>query len=208
MNSGKFITVEGSEGGGKTTNLAHIYQRLTEHNLSVVQTREPGGTPLGEKIRELLLTPTENKIAEDTELLLMFAARAQHLNEKIRPALAEGKWVLCDRFTDASFAYQGNGRGISTESIAQLEMWTQQGLQPDLTILLDIDPEIGLERAGKRGELDRFEQEEIEFFQRIREGYLQRAKQFPQRFRVIDASKSLEEVKQQIDQVLEAFIVN
>ncbi len=206
MKRGRFITVEGSEGVGKSTNIAHIHARLRHYGIEVVETREPGGTPLGEELRELLLDHRHTGMSDDTELLLIFAARAEHLAQVILPALESGKWVLCDRFTDASHAYQGGGRGITAERIEQLEVWVQQGLQPDFTLLLDIDPQVGLERAGKRGALDRFEREKLEFFQRVRERYLLRAQQYPERFHRIDAGQPLEQVQQEIDQHLIAYI--
>ncbi|MBC8518912.1 MAG: dTMP kinase [Gammaproteobacteria bacterium] len=206
MNRGKFITVEGSEGVGKTTNINHVRARLEEYGVEVVQTREPGGTPLGEEVRELLLDHRHTGMSQDAELMLMFAARAEHLTQVIQPALDAGKWVLCDRFTDASHAYQGGGRGIPTERITALEQWVQKGLQPDLTLLLDIEPEIGLERAGRRGALDRFEKEEIAFFHRVRDSYLDRARMFPERFRVVNTSMPLEDVQQEIDGHLIPFI--
>ncbi len=206
MQRGKFITVEGGEGVGKSTNIDHILKRLQQAGIEVVQTREPGGTPLGEEVRELLLDHRHGGMSEDAELLLMFAARAQHLAQVIRPALEMGKWVLCDRFTDASHAYQGGGRGIDSGRIADLEQWVQQGLQPDFTLLLDIDPQQGLARAGKRGALDRFEQEEMSFFHRVRQRYLERAQQFPDRFHRIDASHPLPLVQQQIDEELLPYI--
>ena len=152
MKLGKFITVEGSEGVGKSTNINHILMRLQQQEIDVVQTREPGGTPLGEEVRELLLDHRHTGMAQDAELMLMFAARAEHIAQVIRPALEAGQWVLCDRFTDASHAYQGAGRGIDSGRISMLEQWVQQGLEPDFTLLLDIEPEAGLERAGKRGD--------------------------------------------------------
>lgn len=206
MLRGKFITVEGSEGVGKTTNINHVRARLEEQGVEVVQTREPGGTALGEEVRELLLDHRHTGMSQDAELMLMFAARAEHLAQVIIPALDAGKWVLCDRFTDASHAYQGGGRGIPTERIAALEQWVQKGLQPDFTLLLDIEPEIGLERAGRRGALDRFEKEEIEFFHRVRATYLERAQQYPDRFRVVDTSQPLELVQREIDAQLTPFI--
>ena len=206
MTTGQFITIEGSEGVGKTTNLNHIHQRLQAAGIEVVETREPGGTPLGEELRELLLDHRYSGMSEDSELMLMFAARAEHLAQVIRPALDAGRWVLCDRFTDASHAYQGAGRGISNTRIAQLEEWVQQGLHPDFTLLLDLDPEIGMERAGKRGALDRFEKEQIDFFHRVRQGYLNRADQFPQRFHVINAAESIESVQDAIDRAMIPFI--
>lgn len=206
MKSGKFITVEGSEGVGKSTNIDHMLRRLQQQGVEVVQTREPGGSPLGEEVRELLLDHRHTGMSQDAELMLMFAARAEHLAQVIRPALDAGKWVLCDRFTDASHAYQGAGRGIDSGRIAALEQWVQQGLQPDFTLLLDIEPEVGLERAGKRGALDRFESEAMGFFHRVRQGYLERAQQFPERFHIVDAGQPLEQVQRAIDAELLPFI--
>lgn len=203
---GRFITLEGSEGSGKSTNLNHIHQRLREAGIDVVLTREPGGTPLGEQIRGLLLDHRQQAMASDTELLLMFAARAQHLSELVIPALEVGKWVLCDRFTDATYAYQGAGRGISHERIAQLEQWVQGELRPDLTFFLDLPVAQGLARAGERAELDRFEREEIAFFERVRQGYLAQADSQPQRYRVIDASPALAEVQAQLDRYIEEYL--
>lgn len=203
---GRFITLEGSEGSGKSTNLAYIEQRLKAAGKDVVLTREPGGTPLAEQIRELLLDHRQAAMGSDTELLLMFAARAQHLEEKIRPALEAGRWVLCDRFTDATYAYQGAGRGIDADRIAILETWVQRGLTPDLTFFLDVPVAIGLERAGRRGELDRFEREQQVFFERVRSGYLARAAAEPGRFRVIDASQSLPDVQTQIGRALGEYL--
>lgn len=199
---GKFITLEGSEGSGKSTNLAYIRERLVEQGIDLVVTREPGGTALGEAIRALLLDHRNTAMCSDTELLLMFAARAQHLAELIIPALHVGKWVLCDRFTDATYAYQGAGRGIAHERIALLEQWVQGELRPDLTLFLDVPVSLGLERASNRGAPDRFEREKLEFFERVREGYLLQARQAPQRYRVLDASCPLEQVQRQIDRVL------
>ena len=203
--NGKFISMEGVEGTGKSTNLAFVQQLLQQHQIPFVVTREPGGTALGEKIRSLLLD-RDNHMHRETELLLMFAARAEHIEQVIRPALAAGSWVLSDRFTDASYAYQGAGRGISFDRIEILERWVQQGLEPDLTLLLDLPVEIGLERAGKRGALDRFEQEDRTFFELIRNAYLQRATNHPERFRIVDAAKSLPEVQAQIATLVEAFL--
>jgi len=203
---GRFLTVEGGEGAGKSSNLAHIRSRLEAAGLPVVMTREPGGTPLGEEIRALLLDHRHREMVEDTELLLMFAARAQHLAEKIRPALEAGKWVVCDRFTDATYAYQGGGRGIEPARIALLEQWVQQGLQPDLTLLLDLPVAEGLARAGARSAPDRFERETAAFFERVRALYRQRAEGEPERFRIIDASRPLAEVQRQIDTALEAYL--
>lgn len=203
---GVFITVEGIEGVGKSTNLEFVRNHLITQGQKVTMTREPGGTPLGEEMRALLLD-TEYSIASDTELLLMFAARAQHLAELIKPELEMGRWVVCDRFTDATYAYQGGGRGISSERIAQLERWVQGDLRPNLTLLLDAPPELGLARAASRGKAaDRFEQEQIAFFDRIRNRYLAMAEQEPNRIKVIDASQSLDEVKQQLNVVLAKFL--
>ncbi len=200
--SGRFITVEGIEGAGKSTCVTFIRERLVGAGKSVVVTREPGGTALGEKLRHLLLDHHQEAISPDAELLLMFAARAQHLARVILPALHAGQWVLCDRFTAASYAYQGGGRGIAEERIAALENWTQGVLRPDLTLLLDLPVHLGLERAGKRSEPDRFEREDGGFFERVRESYLQQARQHPQRYRVINAALPLAEVQAQIVQAL------
>ena len=204
---GRFITVEGGEGAGKSSNLAHIQSMLEAAGKQVLFTREPGGTPLGESIRELLLGHQHTGMADETELLLMFAARAEHLHSKILPALEAGTWVLCDRFTDASYAYQGAGRGIAHERIATLEQYVQGDLRPDLTLLLDLPVETGIERAGKRSAPDRFEKEAMDFFHKVRQGYLQIAADEPERVRVIDASPALEQVQQQISTVLEDYLV-
>lgn len=187
--------MEGAEGVGKSTNIEFITQYLEQRGIDYVLTREPGGTQLGEKIRELLLAVHEESMSELTELLLVFAARAQHLDKIIEPALAAGKWVVCDRFTDATFAYQGAGRGLSMETIGELESMVQGELRPDLTLILDLDPEIGMQRASNRGELDRFEREQMSFFRHVRQGYLDIAQAEPERCTVIDAAKSLEDVK-------------
>lgn len=192
---GLFLTLEGAEGVGKSTNIEFITQYLEQQGVEYVLTREPGGTHLAEKIRDLLLAVHEEPMSELTELLLVFAARAQHLDKVIEPALASGKWVVCDRFTDATFAYQGAGRGLSVETIGQLQSMVQGELRPDLTIILDLDPEIGMERASNRGELDRFEREQQSFFRSVRQGYLDIALAEPERCMVIDAAKPLEEVK-------------
>ncbi len=203
---GRFITLEGSEGSGKSTNLAWVHQYLEQLGHRVALTREPGGTPLAERIRALLLDARETAMHSDTELLLMFAARAQHIHERILPTLERGEWVLCDRFTDASYAYQGYGRGIPLERIAQLESWVQGSLRPDLTLFLDLPVEIGLQRAGERGEADRFEREQLGFFERVRQGYLAQAEREPQRYRVIDASLPLPDVQSQLAAVLEDWL--
>lgn len=203
---GKFIVVEGMEGCGKTTNMQFIEAFLSSHQISLQVTREPGGTPLAEEIRTVLLANRDEKVSEEAELLLMFAARAQHLQEKIKPALNTGQWVLCDRFTDATYAYQGGGRQLSQNTIALLENVVQQDLRPDLVLILDVPVEKGLERANKRGNLDRFEQERKDFFDRVRNVYLQRAAEHPQRYRVIDASVSIEQVQIQLQHTLTQFI--
>ena len=195
---GKFITVEGIEGVGKTTNIDFIHQQLQAAGRDVVLTREPGGTPLAEAIRGLLLDPAYTGMDSTCELQLMFAARAEHLAKVVWPALQQGQWVLCDRFTDATYAYQGGGRGIDSDVIARLEELVQGDFRPDLTLLLDVPVEIGLARAGKRGALDRFEQEKVDFFQRVRNAYLEMAQRSPDRYRVIDASLPLNEVQNQI----------
>ncbi len=193
--TGKFITVEGVEGVGKSTNIETLKSFLQENEIDFILSREPGGTDMAEEIRDLLLAVREEPLGEMSELLLIFAARAQHLDQLIKPALASGKWVICDRFTDATYAYQGGGRGLSKQTIAQLENLVQEDLRPDLTILLDMDPELGLQRAAARGSLDRFEREEVSFFTRVREVYLQRAAEDSNRFIIIDASQDLESVK-------------
>ena len=194
---GHFVTVEGIEGAGKSTQMDAIRQFLEERGIRVVMTREPGGTPLSEAVRTLLLDPDNRGMSPATELLLVFAARAEHLHKVIRPALESGHWVLSDRFTDATFAYQGGGRGIEAARIATLEEWVQGRLRPDLTLLLDVPVEAGMSRIAGRGQRDRFEREDREFFQRIRNSYLQRAAAEPQRFRRIDASAPVQQVSRE-----------
>lgn len=203
MTRGKFITIEGVEGVGKTTSIAFIEDYFKQAGRDILLTREPGGTPLGEKIRELLLDAGQTSMTDNTELLLMFAARAQHLEEKIIPALEAGRWVICDRFTDATYAYQGGGRGIDRTRIAKLEDWVQGGLRPDLTLLLDLPVSEGLKRAGRRSTPDRFEQEKQAFFERVRANYLDMAAESPQRYRIIDASGSIDAVQSRIKDVLD-----
>ncbi|MCO7553972.1 dTMP kinase [Metapseudomonas otitidis] len=200
--NGLFITLEGPEGAGKSTNRDFIASRLRERGVEVLLTREPGGTPLAERIRELLLAPSDESMAVDTELLLMFAARAQHLDRVIRPALEARQVVLCDRFTDATYAYQGGGRGVSMARIAELERFVQGSLRPDLTLVFDLPVEVGLQRAAARGRLDRFEQEDRSFFDAVRQTYLERAAQAPERYRVIDAAKPLADVQSYLDALL------
>ncbi|MFZ5561151.1 MAG: dTMP kinase [Pseudomonadota bacterium] len=202
----RFITLEGGEGAGKSTCLALIRNYFSEKNLPLLVTREPGGTPLAEEIRALLLQKREEVVAPDAELLLVFSARAQHLARVIRPALARGEWVLCDRFTDATYAYQGGGRGLSMQRIAELETMVQDGLQPGLTLLLDLPVAQGMARAETRAEKDRFESEKLEFFERVRTVYRARANVEPARFRIIDAARSLGEVEAAARRILDAWL--
>jgi dTMP kinase len=187
---GRLITLEGGEGAGKSTLLASLRERFERDGQDVLYTREPGGTPVGEAIRALVLDPAHRGIAVETELLLMFAARAQLVREVLRPALEAGRWVLCDRFTDASYAYQGGGRGVAAARIAELDRIATEGLKPDLTLLLDLPVAHGRARAGRRGNADRIEAERDEFFERVRATYRARAQAEPDRFRVIDAGLS------------------
>ncbi|KAF1071649.1 MAG: Thymidylate kinase [Pseudomonas citronellolis] len=200
--SGLFITLEGPEGAGKTTNREYLAQCLRARGLEVVLSREPGGTPLAERIRELLLAPSDEPMAVDTELLLMFAARAQHIAQVIRPALERGAVVLCDRFTDATYAYQGGGRGVSMQRIAELEAFVQGELRPGLTLVFDLPVDVGLARAAARGRLDRFEQEQRAFFEAVRATYLQRAAADPLRYRVVDAAQPLADVQRALEAIL------
>lgn len=203
---GRFIVVDGIEGAGKSTQLETLRQYLGSTGLTVVCTREPGGTALGEQLRALLLQPRPEGIADDTELLLMFAARAEHIARVIEPALARGDWVLCDRFTDASYAYQGGGRGLSLDRILHLEEFVQGALRPDLVLIYDLPPETGLARAGRRGAADRFEQEEYEFHARVRLAYLNRAATAPARYRVLDAAPAQPEVAAATLSAITAFV--
>lgn len=202
----KFITVEGQDGAGKSTNLQVIAKFLQNQDIPFVQTREPGGTRFGEQVRKLLLDSDDDDFGEMAELLLVFAARAQHLEEVIEPALNAGSWVLCDRFTDATFAYQGGGRGMSTTVIGQLQTIVQRGRQPDLTLLLDLPVDVGEQRAGQRSAADRFEVQELAFKQRVRDAYLAMAAATPERFRVIDASLDIESVATSIQNELRKFL--
>jgi dTMP kinase len=204
---GRFITLEGIEGVGKSTNLAFVAQWLAVRGIGALQTREPGGTPLAEDIRQLVLSPREEPVAGATELLLMFAARAQHVHNRIAPALSAGQWVLCDRFTDATFAYQGGGRGVPVEQIAFLETLVQGELRPDLVLLLDVDVATGLARARARsGGSDRIEAERAQFFERVRQAYLARARAEPARYCVIDAALPLPAVQAQLGAALAAAL--
>jgi dTMP kinase len=205
--TGKFITLEGGEGVGKSTNVPFIKQFLEGHNINVVVTREPGGTVLAEKIRGLLLQSNNEAVTSHAELLLIFAGRAQHLNQVIKPALSQGQWVLCDRFTDATYAYQGGGREMPIDAINWLENFVQGTLRPDLTLLLDVPAEIGMARALNRGgQLDRFESEQIEFFNRVRRVYLQQAEQYPNRIKLIKADQALPDVQSAIIKELTSFL--
>ena len=206
MTRGKFITLEGGEGVGKTTNLNFIKDYLQQHAISVVVTREPGGTMLAEKIRHLLLDKDSEAISEHAELLMIFAARAQHIKHVIEPALAKGAWVLCDRFTDATYAYQGGGRNMRVSTIEWLENLVQGNLRPDLTVLLDAPVEIGIERARERGAFDRFESEKISFFEQVRRAYLLQAELHPERIKLIKANQSLADVQRALIDVIGTFL--
>lgn len=203
--SGKFITLEGGEGVGKSTNLRFITEWLERQGIEFVQTREPGGTPLAEQLRTLLLEKREESVDPTAELLMVFAARAQHLNQVIKPALADGKWVICDRFTDATYAYQGGGRGLDRAMIGELEQLVQGDLRPDRVLLLDLDPKIGLQRAAATGEADRFESEQAAFFRKVRAAYRERAEAAPDRYALIDASLPLQDVQSHLARELEAI---
>jgi len=206
MTRGKFITLEGGEGVGKSTNLDFIKNHLEQHHITVELTREPGGTVLAEKIRQLLLDTNSEPISEQTELLLMFAARSQHIKQVIEPALSHGKWVLCDRFTDATYAYQGGGRNMSISTIEWLENLVQGSLRPDLTLLLDAPVEVGMARVKKRGEFDRFEAEKISFFEHVRRAYLVQAELHPERIKLIKANQPLLDVQRAIIDVLRPLL--
>ena len=206
MKRGLFITLEGGEGAGKSTNLGFIETWLRQAGKNPLMTREPGGTRAGEEIRSILLHSRDLSLTAEAEMLLMFAARAEHLDQVVRPALAKGRIVVCDRFTDATYAYQGGGRGLPAERIAAVEQWVQGDLRPDLTLLLDLPVETGLQRANRRSAPDRFERENIEFFERVRKTYLERARAEAKRIRVIDASKTPADVEQQIGRVLDEVV--
>jgi len=202
MATGKFITFEGVDGAGKSTHIAALADRLRQLGKNVITTREPGGTALGEKLRELLL---HEAMHLETEALLMFAARREHLAQVIAPSLARGDWVISDRFTDATFAYQGGGRGLSIDKLTQLEHWVHGYMQPDLTLLFDVPLEVALERLQKSRDLDKFEQEQEDFFGRVRQAYLQRAAQFPKRIRVIDSTKPIDQISREVQQIAAAM---
>lgn len=203
---GRFITLEGIEGAGKSTQLAVVQSCLEDRGIPVLTTREPGGSPIGERIRTLLLDPACKGMATDAELLLMFAARAEHIAQKIRPALERGTWVLCDRFTDATYAYQGGGRGVDRTRIALLEDYVQGALRPDLMLLFDLPVGAGLERAGKRSAPDRFESETVLFFEKVRAAYLTIVESQPQRARIIDAAADVSQVSAQTRREISAFV--
>ena len=205
---GFFLVLEGTEGVGKSTNIEFIKTYLGSKGKSFILTREPGGTPLAEEIRSLLLTPRDESVAETAELLLMFAARAQHLQEVIQPALDDGQWVLSDRFTDATYAYQGGGRMMDNNKIKQLETLVQGEMRPDKIIILDLSVEEGLKRARQRADLDRFEREEMAFFERVRAAYHERANADPDRYSIVDASQALPEVQSCIQQVLDKLLLD
>ena len=198
MANGKFITFEGVDGAGKSTHIAAFADTLRQHGKTVITTREPGGTALGEQLRELLL---HQPMHLETEALLMFAARREHLAQLITPALMRGEWVISDRFTDASFAYQGGGRGLALDKLTQLEHWVQGDLQPDLTLLFDVPLEVARERLQRTRNPDKFEQEQDDFFVRVRQVYLQRAQQFPQRIRVIDSTRPIDQISAELQQL-------
>lgn len=202
---GKFITVEGIEGVGKSTNIEFLSALIEKKGFSVVLTREPGGTPMAERIREMLLEHGDEPLPDIAESLLFFASRSLHINNMIRPALEAGKWVVCDRFTDASRAYQGYGRGLGLEKINRMAEWVHGDLQPDLTLLLDAPADVGKERAEKRGETDRLDAEEAAFYQRVRDGYLSLAAAEPERFAVIDASRDLQQVQADIAHAIHRY---
>ena len=204
---GIFFSIEGVEGVGKSTALRFIQYYLSKQNINAIYTREPGGTKIAEKIRQVLLAADHEEVmAPETELLLMFASRAQHIQRVILPALAQGQWVVCDRFVDASYAYQGGGRQLDMAQIEMLDKWVVGQAKPDITLLLDASPEVGLARAKNRGAQDRIEQEKIDFFERVRHGYLKRAANDKERFRIIDASQSLENVQANIKKIIDELL--
>ena len=196
---GKFITFEGVDGAGKSTHLAWFADALRQRGLDVVITREPGGTPLGEQLRKILLN---QPMSSGTEALLMFAARLEHIEQVIKPALRAGKCVISDRFSDASFAYQGGGRGLDWDKLNQLEQWVHPDLQPDLTLFFDVPVEVARQRLANNVSLDRFEQEQADFFERVRAGYHKRVQQNPQRYVVIDAAQALDSVKHKLEEII------
>lgn len=203
---GVFITLEGPEGGGKSTNLAFIASQLKQAGIEFIETREPGGTPLGESLRQVLLDKSTGGMTSETELLLMFAARVEHTNQLIRPTLERGVWVLCDRYTDSSYAYQGGGRELGIAKVAELDQWCLDGFKPDLTLLFDVPVETTLERIKARGALDRFEDQELAFFSRVRQTFLTLAADNQARYCVIDANQPLDKVQIEVMEILEYYI--
>lgn len=204
MKRGKFITFEGIDGAGKSTHLAWATDFLRGRGVGLIVTREPGGTILGEQLRQILLAG-DQLIHPETETLMMFTARRQHLEDVIRPALQRGDWVLCDRFTDASFAYQGGGRGVAKDKLEALERWVHPDLQPDLTLLFDVSAELGQDRVARIKSPDRFERENVEFFSRVRNAYLERLQRWPNRIIRIDASKLIADIQREIEERLLAI---
>lgn len=204
--AGKFITVEGLDGAGKTTHLEFLRAALERRGIRLAVTREPGGTGFGEALRRIVLDPGQD-LAPETETLLMFAGRMEHLNKVIRPALAEGIWVLCDRFTDASFAYQGGGSGVAWEKIEVLEAWVHEGLQPDATLYFDVDPDTAKARTSAIKSADRFEQEEKSFHEQVRVAYLRRASENPRRMRVIDSNRSIPDVQLELERIVSSLCI-
>jgi dTMP kinase len=202
---GRFITLEGIDGAGKSTQLAYVADFLRTRGVDPVVTREPGGTPLGERVRELVL---HEPMRARTETLLVFAARAEHVESVVEPALAQGRWVICDRFTDATFAYQGGGRGVGEQDIGALELWVHPNLQPDLTLLFDVAPELAAARLAQGRRADRFEAEQVQFFARVRAAYLARARRFPDRFVVIEAASGAERVRAIVQERLESWLTS
>jgi len=202
--TGRFITFEGIDGAGKSTQMEFVCDFLRKKNKNIVITREPGGTPLGEKLRELLLRDTMHR---ETEALLMFAARREHLEQVIEPALKRGDWVVSDRFTDASFAYQGGGRGLDISKLQTLEAWVHPHIQPDLTLLFDVDPEVAGKRRNAARNPDKFEQEKMDFFTSVRKEYLRRASESPERFKIIDGTYSIKEIQQRLHEIMEKFVI-
>lgn len=204
MSRGKFITLEGMDGAGKTTHLEWLREKLLARGIALTVTREPGGTPLGEALRKLLLDNHDPR-HPDTEALLMFAARREHIAQVIEPALAAGNCVICDRFTDATYAYQAGGSGMAWERVAELERWVQGALQPDLTLYFDLDPAVGRARARQAREPDRFEREKQVFYERVREAYLRRAAEYPRRIRVIDAARTIAEIQLELENIVSSI---